>query len=180
MPRRVLCALLFALVVAVLSGCGHQSRPVESGAECLANLNARGVAFREIDMGEPKDSRCVVPTPVRVTAVSVRLGRPAAMSCFLAERLDAFEHGALQKLARDDLGASVVRIDHFGAYSCRPNTSRHDQLSEHAYGLAIDISGFRLSNGEIVSVQRDWSRSGPKQTFLHQWLKPPVAISRSC
>jgi hypothetical protein len=167
MPHRVLCAVLFAFAVTALSGCGHQPRPVESGGECLANLNAHSVAYRQIDMGEPKDSRCVVPTPVRVTAVSVRLSRPAAMSCFLAERLDAFERGALQKLARDDLGASVVRIDHFGAYSCRPNTSRHDQLSEHAYGLAIDISGFRLSNGETVSVQHDWSRSGPKRTFLH-------------
>ena len=166
MPRLVLCALLFAFVVAALSGCGRPPRPVETGAECLANLNARGVAYREIDMGEPKDSRCVVPTPVKVTAVAVRLSRPAAMSCFLAEKLDAFERGALQKLARDDLGASVVRIDHFGAYACRPNTSRHDQLSEHAYGLAIDISGFRLSNGETVSIQRDWSRPGPKSSFL--------------
>jgi hypothetical protein len=167
MSRRLLCALLFALAVAVMSSCGHPPRPVESGAECLANLDAHGVAFRQIEMDEPTDSRCVVPTPVRITAVSVRLGRPAAMSCFLAERLDAFERGALQKLARDDLGASVVRIDHFGAYSCRPNTSRHDQLSEHAYGLAIDISGFRLSNGETVNIQRDWSRSGPKRDFLH-------------
>jgi hypothetical protein len=167
MPRRVLFAVLFAFAVAALSGCGRPPHPVESGGECLANLNARGVAYRQIDMGEPKDSRCVVPTPVRVTAVAVRLSRPAAMSCFLAERLDTFERGALQKLARDDLGASVVRIDHFGAYSCRPNTSRGDQLSEHAYGPAIDISGFRLSNGETVDVKRDWSLPGPKRSFLH-------------
>ena len=167
MPRRVLYALLFASIIAALSGCGRPPHPVQSGGECLADLSARGVAYRPIDMGEPKDPRCVVPTPVRVTAIAVPLSRPAAMSCFLADRLDAFERGALQKLARDDLGASVVRIDHFGAYSCRPNTSRHDQLSEHAYGLAIDISGFRLSDGQTVSVQRDWSRSGPKSSFLH-------------
>lgn len=167
MPRRVLCALLFGFVVAALSGCGRPSHTVETGAECLADLDAHGVAYRPADMGEPKDARCVIPTPVRVSRVEVPLSRPANMSCFLAERLDAFERGALQKLARDDLGASIVRINHFGAYSCRPNTSRHDRLSEHAYGLAIDISGFRLSNGETVSVERDWSRPGPKRSFLH-------------
>jgi hypothetical protein len=62
----------------------------------------------------------------------------------------------------------VARIDHFGAYSCRANTGRRNQLSEHAYGLAIDISGFRLSDGEIISVERDWSRPGPRGAFLHQ------------
>jgi hypothetical protein len=66
-----------------------------------------------------------------------------------------------------DLGRNVVRVDHLGAYSCRASTGRHDQLSEHAYGLAIDISGFRLSDGTSVSVERDWARSGPKSAFLH-------------
>jgi hypothetical protein len=166
MPCRFLGAVLFAFVAAALSGCGRPPHPVESGSECLANLDSRAVTYRQVDMGEPKDSRCVVPTPVRVSRIEIPLSRAANMSCFLAERLDAFERGALQKLARDDLGASVVRIDHFGAYSCRSNTSRHDQLSEHAYGLAIDISWFRLSNGEIVSVEHDWSRPGPRRSFL--------------
>jgi hypothetical protein len=159
--------MLLAFVVAALSGCGRPPNPAESGGACLADLDAHGVAYRPIDMGEAKDPRCAVPTPVRVTAIAVPLSRPAAMSCFLADRLNAFERGALQKLAHDDLGASVVRIDHLGAYSCRANTSRRDQLSEHAYGLAIDISGFRLSNGETVSIVRDWSRPGPKRSFLH-------------
>jgi hypothetical protein len=73
----------------------------------------------------------------------------------------------VQKLAVADLGHYVVRIDHLGAYSCRANTGRRDRLSEHAYGLAIDISGFRLSDGTSVSVERDWSQPGPKRNFLH-------------
>jgi hypothetical protein len=167
MLRLVLRAVLFALAVAALSGCGHAPTPIESGAACLADLDTRAVAYRPIEMGEPKDPRCHVPTPVKVSRVEVPLNHPAAMSCLLADRLDAFERGALQKLARADLGQAVIRIDHLGAYSCRASTGQHSRLSEHAYGLAIDISGFRLSDGTSVSIQRDWSRPGPKRNFLH-------------
>jgi hypothetical protein len=167
MLRLLLRATLFTLVTAALSGCGPTPPPVESGRACLAELNAHAVSYRAIDMGEPKDSRCHVPTPVKVSQVEVPLNHPAAMSCFLANRLDAFERGAVQRLAMQDLGHYVVRIDHLGAYSCRTNTGRHDRLSEHPYGLAIDISGFRLSDGTSVSVERDWPKPGPKASFLH-------------
>lgn len=167
MPRLVFRAALFVLAAAALSGCGGTPTPVMSGARCLADLSAHAVAYRTIDMGGSNDPRCPVQTPVKVSQVEVPLNHPVTMSCLLAEQLDAFERGAVQKLAMDDLGHYVVRIDHLGAYSCRANTSRHDQLSEHGYGLAIDISGFRLSDGTIVSVEHDWSKPGPRSAFLH-------------
>ena len=34
------------------------------------------------------------------------------------------------------------------------------QLSEHAFGNAIDVSGFKLADGREISVVRDWKRSG--------------------
>jgi hypothetical protein len=167
MIRLVLRAALVTLVVAALASCGHAPSPQESGSACLADLDARGVVYRSVDMGEPKEQRCRVPTPVKLSRVDVPLSRAATMSCFLADRLAAFERGPLQKLAMQDLGRSVARIDHLGAYSCRASTGRHAQLSEHAYGLAIDISGFRLSDGTSISVERDWTRAGPKSAFLH-------------
>ena len=166
MLRPIFHAVLLVLVAAALAACGHTPTPTESAAACLADLDAHDVVYRPLDMGEPKDPRCRVPAPIKLSRIDVRLNRPATMSCFLADKLDAFERGALQKLAMQDLGHSVVRIDHLGAYSCRA-VSGHDKLSEHAYGLAIDISGFRLSDGTSVSVERDWARSGPKSTFLH-------------
>jgi hypothetical protein len=168
MSRLLLRAVLLTLVLAALSACGHAPEPALSGAACLADLNAHAVAYTQIDMGAPKDPHCVVPFPVKVSRVEVPLARSATMSCFLADRLDAFEREAVQKLAIAEFGRPVTRIDHLGAYSCRVSTGRHDRLSEHAYGLAIDISGFRLADGTSISVERDWSRSGPKSTFLHQ------------
>lgn len=167
MPRPLLCAVLFALVVAALSGCGH-APPVESGGACVAALNAHGVAFQPVEMSEPGDPRCHVAAPVKVSQIEAPFSLPVVMSCLLADRFALFEHSAVQKLAMEDLGHPVVRIDHLGAYSCRASTGRHEQLSEHAYGLAIDISGFRLSDGETISVERDWSQPGPRGVFLHQ------------
>ena len=167
MLRPLFRAVLLVLIMAALSACGHAPSPVESGTACLADLDARNVGYRPVELGEPKDSRCIIPTPIKVSRVEVPLSHSATMSCFLADRLDAFERGALQKLARDDLGRVVVRIGHLGAYSCRANTGKHGELSQHAYGLAIDISSFRLSDGTTISVQHDWSRPGPKSAFLH-------------
>jgi hypothetical protein len=166
MSRFVFRAVLFALALAGLAGCGGGKAPVATGAACLAELDEHGVVYRSLDMGEPKDDRCRIATAVRVSQIGVPLSRPAAMSCVLANRLDEFERGVMQKLAMDDLGHRVVRIDHLGAYSCRANTGKHGQLSEHAYGLAIDISGFRLSDGTTVNVEHDWSHPGPKRDFL--------------
>jgi hypothetical protein len=168
MLRRAVSVVLLMLSAAALTGCfGGHPPPVESGARCLAELNADAVSYRPVAMGETEDSRCHVDTAVRVARLDVGLNQPATMSCRLAERLDDFERSVVQRLARDDLGQSVTRVDHMGAYSCRRNTGRPDQLSEHAYGLAIDIAGFHLSDGTSVSVEYDWWRPGRKRDFLH-------------
>jgi hypothetical protein len=54
-------------------------------------------------------------------------------------------------------GEPIVQITDFGAYSCRPvDDIRGNQLSEHAFGNAVDISGFRLMDGTLITVKRDW------------------------
>jgi len=165
MLRLVAFAVIAALATA-LSGCGGGPAPVLTGARCLARLDSQGVVYRTVDLGAQKDPRCHVDTAVKVSRVDEPLNHPVTMSCVLASRLDEFERGAVQKLAMADLGRRVVRIDHLGAYSCRASTGRRDQLSEHAYGLAIDVSGFRLSDGTGISVEHDWSPPGPKRNFL--------------
>lgn len=63
-------------------------------------------------------------------------------------------------------GRRVVSIDHLGSFSCRA-IHGSGSLSQHALGRAIDIAGFRLSDGTTVSVEHDWSEPGPKRLFLH-------------
>jgi hypothetical protein len=168
MSSLLLRALLFTVIIAALSGCGHAPLPVEDAGACVATLNAHGVAFEPAQISEAPDPRCHIPGPVRVSQIEAPFSRPVVMSCLLADRFALFEHSAVQKLAMQDLGHEVVRINHLGAYSCRASTGQRDRLSEHAYGLAIDISGFQLSDGTVVNVERDWSQPGPKSVFLHE------------
>ena len=89
------------------------------------------------------------------------------MSCALAARLDEFEREVVEPLAIEELGRRATRIDHLGSYSCRRQNSRlGGRWSQHARGQAIDIAGFRLSDGTTVSVERDWREPGPKRQFL--------------
>lgn len=163
-PGRLAAALGCALLL--LAGCGGTPAPsVLSGRACLARLAAHEVAYRPVDWVKAPDARCRVDTAVRVRRVEAALNHPAVMSCALASRLDEFEREVVQPLALDELGRRVVRLNHLGSYSCR-GTNGSGGLSQHALGRAIDIAGFRLSDGSLVSVERDWAEPGPKRLFL--------------
>jgi hypothetical protein len=168
--RRLVSALLFALAAGALTGCFGGPVPVVSSGQCLAALDAHAISYQAIGLNPP-DARCRVDGAVRVTRIDVALDRPAVMSCALAARIDDFERAVVQQVAVRDLGKYVNRIDHLGAYSCRRSTGIRDRLSEHSFGLAIDISGFRLSDGTEISVERDWWAPGPKRDFLHHLAK---------
>ena len=152
-----------------LAGCGGTPAPSAlSGRACLSRLSAEEVSYRTVDSPDASDSRCHVDTAVRVSRVEAALSRPATMSCAMAARLDEFERETVQPLASSELGHRVARIDHLGSFACRASTGRPSRLSQHALGQAIDIAGFRLSDGSRVSVEHDWSDSGSKGVFLHR------------
>jgi hypothetical protein len=163
--------LVLALLAPLLGGCFlfHGGGPPEEEVDraCLADLDRQGVAYTSVPSPEARNPSCFVNTAVKVEALEARLSRPALMSCALASRLDRFEREAIEPLAERDLRRRIVSITHLGAYSCRANTGRSGELSQHAYGRAIDISGFRFSDGTTASVQREWHGSGPVANFLH-------------
>ena len=150
----------------LLAGCGTSGPVGLTGRACLARLTSQEVSYRPIDSVNPSDSRCQVDTAVRVSRVQVGLNHPAVMSCALASRLDDFEREVVQPLANEELGRRVVRINHLGGFSCRGTNGGHSRLSQHAMGKAIDIAGFRLSDGSTLSVEHDWDAPGPKRLFL--------------
>jgi hypothetical protein len=165
------CSVVFAVPVVLaamlVGGCGSSRESTMSGAKCLAVLDDHDVDYQAVDGNDANNSRCNVDTAVKVRRAAVALSKPATMSCGLANRLDQFTREVVQPLARSDLGERVSRINHLGSYVCRGNTSVRGRLSEHAFGRAIDIAGFRLADGKTVSVEHDWSRPGPNRTFLH-------------
>ena len=138
--------------------------------QCLADLDARGVKYRFAAV-PVSSGACSVENPVRVTGAGVDWNQPAVMTCALAQQIDRFLTETAEPLARRYLGTGIARVDHFGAYSCRPVEGMAGRWSEHASGRAIDIAGFLMKDGERVTVEHDWRAGGPRSEFLHAIAK---------
>ena len=169
MPRLGRFAAVCGLLALLLSACGGApSHTALSGRARLARLAAHDISYKPVDVGDPADPHCAVDTAVKLSRIHAAFNHPATMSCALADRLDEFEREIVQPLTLDELGSRATRIDHLGSYSCRRQNSRTaGRCSQHAQGQAIDIAGFRLSDGTTVSVARDWNAPGAKGEFLH-------------
>jgi hypothetical protein len=178
LPHRWYHAVLRLAVLGfagLLAGClGTPSpapQPVTPGAVCLADLKTQG-AFFDIAPEPTAAKACVIDTPVVASGLAAALATPATMSCALADRLLHFDQEALQPLAQQMFGQKIVLLRHYGAFSCRAEAStRKGHWSQHAFGRAIDIAGFTLSDGTRIDIEKDWTHAGAHGRFLHAIAK---------
>ena len=135
-------------------------------ATCQADLARLGVRFKRWPVatkrlqGRPV---CHVPAGVRVLEGPGRIeyNIPPKVNCRFALRLLPFER-AVQRLAKKHLGARVTFIHQMGTYACRSMAAYPKWISEHAFANAIDIKSFRLADGAVVDVKRDFPKGLPK------------------
>jgi len=94
--------------------------------------------------------------------------RPAAtLACPIVSVLDRWLAESVQPAAQRWFGARVVEIKQISAYSCRGmngNPSAH--ISEHAFGNALDIAAFTLTDGRRITVKDGWHGMPEEQGFL--------------
>lgn len=91
----------------------------------------------------------------------------ATTSCTVAAALFLWQKQVIDPAAEQYLGARVTRIDTFGSYNCRGvRGGREGRWSEHATANAIDIAGFRLSDGRRITIAGDWNRDDDRGRFL--------------
>jgi hypothetical protein len=122
------------------------------------------------------------PLPTPSPVASVPTGRPAAMlatapatltptatlACPLVSTLDRFISEHVQPAAARWFGQPVVEIKQISAYSCRGmNGDPRANISEHAFGNALDIAAFTLADGRRISVKDGWHGAPEEQGFLH-------------
>ncbi len=104
---------------------------------------------------------CPLENVVRVRRAGVDLSAPFTATCPLALAWTMFEEHGLQAAAEDTLGTRVSRVDHVGSFACRNIYHRQNaRRSEHATAEALDVVGFRMADGQRVSVLRDWDSDG--------------------
>jgi Extensin-like protein C-terminus len=94
--------------------------------------------------------------------------RPAAtLACPIVSVLDRWLADSVQPAAQRWFGVRVVEIKQISAYSCRGmNGNSRAQISEHAFGNALDIAGFTLADGRHILVKDGWKGLPEEQGFL--------------
>ena len=153
--------LVGSALLATLAG-GAQAVPPQASADtqaCEARLAAMGVSFTPV-ADRSEGGLCVV------TGAVVLHDRPSQpdpslspadpmMTCPLAVAVAAWRRNDVERAARDILGVGVRQIDHLGVYACRNvNNQAGGRPSAHARAAAIDVAGFRLSDGREIGGAR--------------------------
>ncbi|HUD40512.1 MAG TPA: extensin family protein [Dokdonella sp.] len=111
---------------------------------------------------------CGFENAVRIRATGAAIGSPFSLSCRAAVSLALWERHSLQPEAQARLGQPVVRIEHFGSYTCRNVYGRPDaRRSRHATADAFDVAGFVLADGRRIRVRGGWNGDSAEAQFLH-------------
>lgn len=110
---------------------------------------------------------CGFENAVRIDAIADTATTPFSLSCRSAASLALWWHHTVLPQARERLGTTVTRLEHFGSYACRNVYNRDEGArSRHAVAEAFDISGLVLAGGRRIRVVRDWSNDGQEGPFL--------------
>jgi hypothetical protein len=129
-------------------------------ARCKALLDGLDVvAVPEPPIREGR--QCGTPAPMKLISIGsspqVALSPPPTVTCDLIVALHKWLRHDVQPLARQHLGAPVIRIESMSSYSCRNAYSRiGGRLSEHGRANALDIRTFVTAHGQTVAVAADW------------------------
>ena len=131
------------------------------GLLATADLRHTPVADRDNGGG------CFFKDAIQIAGTGVSYGSSVIVTCRMAVAMAMFERHVLQPAAQAHFQQPVVGLQHFGSYACR-NVYSHKtgRLSEHAWANAIDIAAFRLRDGKVVTVARDWEGTTPSSSFL--------------
>jgi hypothetical protein len=119
-----------------------------------ASISAAG-AYPPSDLGGRKAAAPAAVTPA------------ATLACPLVLRLDRFVSDKVQPAALRWFGQRVVEIKQISAYSCRGmNGDPSANISEHAFGNALDMAAFTFADGRKVTVKDGWHGAPEEQGFL--------------
>jgi len=135
---------------------------------CRQALETSGLRYRA-QADSRASANCPLQNVWRIEQGEVRLSSSFLASCPLAVAYALFERHGLQPAAQRVFGQPVVQVDHLGSFACRNVYNRKQgRLSQHATANALDISGFRLQDGQRVVLARDWQAGGQKGEFLRE------------
>jgi len=131
---------------------------------CFIALDAAGVDYTPLEDSEP-GARCPLIDALTLDRSLTPYSSTLSMTCSQTAALHMWERHVVRPAAEEIFGSQLVRIDTYGSFACR-NIAGSRRLSQHAFGNAVDIAGFRLEDGRIITVLAHWETDGPKGDFL--------------
>lgn len=146
---------------------GYRSLP-RSEAMCRRELQRMGVQFTDVS-SVGNGGSCGIQNPVRVSvaAKGIAMQPAATLSCETALQTARWLDGEVRSAARWTLLKRPTAVLNASSYRCsRIAGSR--TISEHALGNAIDIRGFRFSDGSTVAVEPKGMFSPRERRFQSQ------------
>jgi len=144
----------------------HSTPPPDSNSElgirgCVARLDVIGVKAQPATSPPRDNDACVIATPIRIERVTERYGRGNAIlfsnepliDCQLAEPLAHWLGEVVAPVLAANFASPLKAVRTGPGYECRNrNHESKGKISAHASGLALDISGFELANGRVLSL----------------------------
>lgn len=136
---------------------------------CIAVLSKADIGFTALpDLTESKD--CHIQGRLSLRKVGNAELDPIETRCAIALRMAMWEYHGLRPAAQRILGKNLIGIEHYSSYSCRKIRTPDGagvRMSRHATADAIDIRGFRFSDGQIVRLDTDWGTPTGSAKFLN-------------
>lgn len=142
-----------------------KKRKLRKGSVC-GDIDIQGKAVGRVN---GKIKACGINDAVQITSVSgVKLSRPSTMDCSTAQALNKWVDKTVKPTFKRR--GPVVELQVAAHYACRTRNNRKGaKISEHGKGRAIDISGFRMADGEVVTVLNGWRKNPSKKQLTKVW-----------
>ncbi len=139
-------------------------------ASCLAALRKFGVVYEEVESIVPEDDvDCGILQPIRVSEIApgIALVPPAIIRCPTAQTLAAWVKDFVVPAAgRLEDRSALTAIENGSGYMCRRRNNLSDgRLSEHAFGNAFDVMGFRFEQGSPLMIGSDEAQDSVASAF---------------
>jgi hypothetical protein len=132
-----------------------------------AGANAQAVPYGAGGSNFPANVHPRSERAGRVPPASTALTPAATLACPLVSRLDRFVSDKVQPAALRWFRQPVAEIKQISAYSCRGmNGDPEANISEHAFGNALDLAAFILADGRKITVKDGWHGAPEEQGFL--------------
>ncbi|MBY9068395.1 extensin family protein [Hyphomonas sp. WL0036] len=131
---------------------------------CFTALDTASVQYTPLE-DTPHGKKCGLFDALTLDRTLTPYSATLQMTCAETAAVYMWERHVVRPAAVEIFGSPVARIETYGSFSCR-NIAGTRRLSQHAFGNAIDVSGFRLEDGRVIDVKAHWGKRGKEGRFL--------------